>query len=203
MGDDDEEGSAEYRRIRTKVLDELKNFFRPEMLNRLDEIVCFKQLEKESVQRIARLMLRETAGRMRTKGMEMALTASAMDKLLETGFDKEYGARPLRRAITSIIDDNLSEAMLRGVIQEGDVAVVDYDADYASGVGTEREGAENVYQGISVIGVSGDPALSGFETAWCSFGVDFEADVEEITYANGRVNSNVVSRGPVTNDVAA
>ena len=95
LQDDDEEGSAEYKRIREKVLDELKNFFRPEMLNRLDEIVCFKQLEKESVQRIARLMLRETAGRMRLKGMEMALTASAMDKLLETGFDKEYGARPL------------------------------------------------------------------------------------------------------------
>ena len=197
------EDSAAYKRMRDKVLEELKNFFRPEMLNRLDEIVCFKQLEEEHVSEIARLMLRETAERMRVKGMEMALTPAAFAKLLEIGFDKEYGARPLRRAITSVVDDNLSEALLRGTIQEGDVAVVDFEADYASGVGTEREGAENVYQGISVIGVSGDPALSGIETAWCSFGVDFEADVEEITYANGRVNSNVVSRGPVTNDVAA
>ena len=73
--------------MRLKVLDELKTVFRPEMLNRLDEIVCFKQLEQAHVIEIARLMLRETADRMRVKGMEMALTKSAMAKLLEVGFD--------------------------------------------------------------------------------------------------------------------
>ena len=96
---EDGEETAAYKRMRDKVLDELKNFFRPEMLNRLDEIVCFKQLEEDNVARIAQLMLRETAERMRVKNMEMALTPSAMAKLLEIGFDKEYGARPLRRAI--------------------------------------------------------------------------------------------------------
>ena len=206
LQDDDEEGSAEYRRIRTKVLDELKNFFRPEMLNRLDEIVCFKQLEKESVQRIARLMLRETAGRMRTKGMEMALTASAMDKLLETGFDKEYGARPLRRAITSIIDDNLSEAMLRGVIQEGDVAVVDYDASTdqfeaaavdavgtAMGVKSSSSGAntENTYYGVSVTGVKGDPASQGFDVQWSSVGLDLEGEEFDVLR---QVSNNISTR---------
>ena len=206
LQDDDEEGSAEYRRIREKVLDELKNFFRPEMLNRLDEIVCFKQLEKESVQRIARLMLRETAGRMRTKGMEMALTASAMDKLLETGFDKEYGARPLRRAITSIIDDNLSEAMLRGVIQEGDVAVVDYDASTdqfeaaavdavgtAMGVKSSSSGAntENTYYGVSVTGIKGDPASQGFDVQWSSVGLDLEGEEFDVLR---QVSNNISTR---------
>merc|ERR1719174_2465537 len=206
LQDDDEEGSAEYRRIREKVLDELKNFFRPEMLNRLDEIVCFKQLEKESVQRIARLMLRETAGRMRTKGMEMALTASAMDKLLETGFDKEYGARPLRRAITSIVDDNLSEAMLRGVIQEGDVAVVDYDASTdqfeaaavdavgtAMGVKSSSSGAntENTYYGVSVTGIKGDPASQGFDVQWSSVGLDLEGEEFDVLR---QVSNNISTR---------
>ena len=206
LQDDDEEGSAEYKRIREKVLDELKNFFRPEMLNRLDEIVCFKQLEKESVQRIARLMLRETAGRMRLKGMEMALTASAMDKLLETGFDKEYGARPLRRAITSIIDDNLSEAMLRGVIHEGDVAVIDYDRSSdqfeaaavdataaAMGVKTFKGAAntENTYYGVSVTGVRGDPASQGFDVQWTSVGLDLEGEDFDI---HRQVANNISTR---------
>ena len=89
---DGEEG--EYAGMRQKVLDELKNFFRPEMLNRLDEVVCFRQLDETSVEKIARIMLRETAARMREKGMELAITPAAMTKILDVGFDKEYGADP-------------------------------------------------------------------------------------------------------------
>jgi len=200
--------------MRLKVLDELKTVFRPEMLNRLDEIVCFKQLEQAYVIEIARLMLRETADRMRVKGMEMALTKSAMAKLLEVGFDKEYGARPLRRAITSIVDDNLSEALLRGTINEGDVALVDYDPGYGSLTSTNSpkeatkgSGAPNAYHGVRVVGISGDEySARNLDAAWCSFGNDFEEEeenVEELTYQQGRVVGNVVARGPVTNDVVA
>ena len=134
---DGEEG--EYAGMRQKVLDELKNFFRPEMLNRLDEVVCFRQLDETSVEKIARIMLRETAARMREKGMELAITPAAMTKILDVGFDKEYGARPLRRAITSVVDDTLSEALLRGVIAEGDTAVIDFDPDADARVGVEDE----------------------------------------------------------------
>ena len=218
---EDGEETAAYKRMRDKVLEELKNFFRPEMLNRLDEIVCFKQLEQAHVARIARLMLRETAERMRAKGMEMALTPSAMAKLLEIGFDQEYGARPLRRAITSVVDDNLSEALLRGAVAEGDTAVIDYDPAYADGPGADRGGfvspvssmtanassgtdePENVYLGVSVVGVKGDPKSAGIETAFCSYGADF-SEPDEALFKTA-VKANVVARGGsnVTNDVTA
>ena len=178
---DDNGDSAAYKRMRDKVLEELKNFFRPEMLNRLDEIVCFKQLERESVSEIGSIMLRETASRVRVKGMEMALTSAAMTKVLSEGFDQEYGARPLRRAITSIVDDSLSEALLRGKILEGDVAVIDYDEKFDGTLaaaetngGEARAVSENTFGGVSVTAVAGDPSQRGYDIAWTSVGMDLE-----------------------------
>ena len=195
------EDSAAYKRMRDKVLDELKNFFRPEMLNRLDEIVCFRQLEEESVETIARLMLAETAQRMRAKGMDMALTRAAMAKLLKVGFDAEYGARPLRRAITSVVDDTLSEALLKEEIKEGDVAVIDYDDR------NERNEAEsNSYEGVVV--VARKPGEEKDACSWSSVGMDLDGEDEAIFAANGQKGpsgNNVVPRkaAPVNDDVIA
>jgi ATP-dependent Clp protease ATP-binding subunit ClpC len=116
-----------YANIKALVTDELKNFFRPELLNRLDEIVVFKQLEREEVRVIADIMLRETAGRLAERGITLELTDSAMDYLLAQGFDQEYGARPMRRAVTSLVLDNLSEMLLKDELAAGDTACMYID----------------------------------------------------------------------------
>jgi ATP-dependent Clp protease ATP-binding subunit ClpC len=113
--------------------------------------------------------------------MEMALTSAAMTKVLSEGFDQEYGARPLRRAITSIVDDSLSEALLRGKILEGDVAVIDYDEKFDGTLaaaetngGEARAVSENTFGGVSVTAVAGDPSQRGYDIAWTSVGMDLE-----------------------------
>ena len=136
--------------------------------------------------------------------MELAVTPAAMTKILDVGFDKEYGARPLRRAITSVVDDNLSEALLRGVIAEGDTAVIDFDPDVDArdGVPVEDEGTRT--RGFRARG-GGRSRCGGDPDGVVLFGADFEVDDESI-YKPGGVagRSNVVSRGPVpANDVVA
>jgi ATP-dependent Clp protease ATP-binding subunit ClpC len=120
---DDADGGA-YAAMREKVMDELRGFFRPELLNRLDEVVVFRQLMQEEVGIIARLMLEETAKRLALKGVGLQLTESAMARLLEEGYDVQYGARPMRRAVTSLVHDTLSESLLREEVKEGDQAVL-------------------------------------------------------------------------------
>mmetsp|Transcript_45745 Transcript_45745/g.145782 ORF Transcript_45745/g.145782 Transcript_45745/m.145782 type:complete len:750 (-) Transcript_45745:239-2488(-) len=119
-----------YGRIRSLVLEELKAYFKPELLNRLDEVVVFRQLEQESVRAIADIMLKDTAERMaENMGVLLEVTKPMMAKICEQGYDKAYGARPLRRAIMSLVDDNLSEAVLQGLLKPGDVARLDVDVD--------------------------------------------------------------------------
>jgi len=120
---DDADGGA-YVAMREKVMDELRGFFRPELLNRLDEVVVFRQLMQEEVGTIAHLMLEETAKRLALKGVGLQLTESAMARLLSEGYDVEYGARPMRRAVTSLVHDTLSESLLREEVTEGDQAVL-------------------------------------------------------------------------------
>jgi hypothetical protein len=123
-------------------------------------------------------------------------------KVLTAGFDKEYGARPLRRAIMSIVDDNLSEAMLMGHISAGHTAVLDFDEATAE-LGLVRAGggaaSGNTYCGVSVAAVLGDPAAAGYDVAWCSLDQDVEEGVEEGGVASVRLN-NISSR-PVVNGV--
>src|SRR4028118_939386 len=118
---------AQYNRIRTLVNEELKQYFRPEFINRLDEIIVFRQLSKDEVKQIAVIMLNEVFGRLREQGITLEVTERFKDRLVEEGYDPSYGARPLRRAITRLLEDCLAEEILSGRVSQGDTVVVDVD----------------------------------------------------------------------------
>jgi len=116
-----------YNRIRSLVNEELKQYFRPEFLNRLDEIIVFRQLSRDEVKEIAEIMLKEVFGRMEEKGIHLSVTDAFKERLVEEGYNPSYGARPLRRAVMRLLEDSLAEEFLSGRIGEGDSAVVDVD----------------------------------------------------------------------------
>jgi ATP-dependent Clp protease ATP-binding subunit ClpC len=124
-----DEAEASYNRIRNLVNEEMKNFFRPEFLNRLDEIIVFTQLKKDEVKHIAEIMLKEVAQRLSEKGIALEVTERFKERVVQEGYDPSYGARPLRRAIVRLLEDSLAEALLSNQITDGDTAVVDVDDD--------------------------------------------------------------------------
>ena len=126
-GGDAEE--TQYNRIRSLVNEELKQYFRPEFLNRLDEIIVFRQLSRDEVKQIAEIMLTEVFARMRDKGINLSVTDAFKERLVEEGYNPSYGARPLRRAVMRLLEDSLAEEFLSGRIGEGDSAVVDVNED--------------------------------------------------------------------------
>ena len=111
---------AENERERRKVLDALKGYFRPEFLNRVDEIVVFHKLSDEDIRKIARLMLTDVAKRVGELGISLSFTDEVVAELAKEGFDEVYGARPLRRAIQRRIEDGLSVELLESRIAKGD-----------------------------------------------------------------------------------
>ncbi|MEM6837511.1 MAG: ATP-dependent Clp protease ATP-binding subunit [Cyanobacteria bacterium P01_C01_bin.120] len=124
---EDDQAESQYNRIRSLVNEELKQYFRPEFLNRLDEIIVFRQLTKDEVKDIADILLREVFGRLLEQGIELQVTERFKDRLVEEGYNPSYGARPLRRAIMRLLEDTLAEEILSGRLQEGDTASVDTD----------------------------------------------------------------------------
>ena len=121
-----------YERMKGKVSDELKSHFRPEFLNRIDDIIVFHQLTKPQIIQIVDLMLKNLDDRLQTKDMGIELTPAAKDLLAERGYDPLLGARPLRRVIQREIEDALSERILFGELKSGEIIVVDVE-----GVGAE------------------------------------------------------------------
>ncbi|HEY3406965.1 MAG TPA: ATP-dependent Clp protease ATP-binding subunit, partial [Propionicimonas sp.] len=119
----DEAGS--YEKMKAKVSDELKQHFRPEFLNRVDEIVVFHQLTSEDIEHIVDLMVSEIENRLRDRDMGIELTAAAKSLIAKRGFDPVLGARPLRRAIQRDIEDILAEKILFGDVHSGEIVVVD------------------------------------------------------------------------------
>jgi ATP-dependent Clp protease ATP-binding subunit ClpC len=120
---------TQYNRIRSLVNEELKQYFRPEFLNRLDEIIVFRQLSRDEVKEIAEIMLKEVFSRMEEKGIHLSVTDAFKERLVEEGYNPSYGARPLRRAVMRLLEDSLAEEFLSGRIGEGDSAVVDVNDD--------------------------------------------------------------------------
>lgn len=115
--------------MRDKIMGELKNTFRPEFINRLDEIIVFHSLEKEHIKKIVRLMTEQLKKRVEEHGISIEITETALDKIADEGFDPEYGARPLRRALQRHVEDRLSDELLKGTLEEGNTAVIDVKDD--------------------------------------------------------------------------
>jgi len=133
------QADAQYTRIRSLVNEELKQYFRPEFLNRLDEIIVFRQLTKDEVKEISDILLKEVFRRLMEQGIELQVTERFKDRLVEEGYNPSYGARPLRRAIMRLLEDSLAEEILSGRVSDGDSALVDVDED---GKVTIRPGEE-------------------------------------------------------------
>jgi ATP-dependent Clp protease ATP-binding subunit ClpC len=124
----------DYERIRKALLSECEKFFRPEFINRLDEIIVFKPLVKDDLYNIIEIELQKVRERLQAKGMQLELDKAAKDFLIEKGYNPDFGARPLRRAIGQFIEDPLAEALLSGEYKAGQKISV-----------TRKEGAENLF----------------------------------------------------------
>jgi ATP-dependent Clp protease ATP-binding subunit ClpC len=138
---------SQYNRLKSLVNEELKQYFRPEFLNRLDEIIVFRQLTKDEVKEIAEILLKDIFKRLTKQGISLKVTDKFKDRLIEEGYNPSYGARPLRRAIMRLLEDSLAEEILSGRVKDGDTAVVDVDEagqvkilnDSLDGAAPERE----------------------------------------------------------------
>ncbi len=125
LGFADEDSENNYANMKDKVINELRKNFRPEFLNRVDEVVVFHELEREEVMQICDIMLAEVQDRLEKHGLKLVLTDKAKSFLVDKGFDKAYGARPLKRTIQKHIEDPLSEEVLRGRFKRNDEIIVD------------------------------------------------------------------------------
>jgi ATP-dependent Clp protease ATP-binding subunit ClpC len=122
-----QDGEHNYKDMKGKVMEELKKAFRPEFLNRIDEIIVFHALEKKHLREIVTLMSDQLVKRLKEQNIDISLTDAAKDKISVEGYDPEYGARPLRRAIQKHIEDRLSEELLKGNVLTGHQVLIDVE----------------------------------------------------------------------------
>lgn len=121
----DEDPQADYKRMKDGVMEEVKRLFKPEFLNRIDETIVFHALDKNHIKKIVGILLRNLAKRCRDQlQIELKIRDSVKEHLAETGFDQKYGARPLKRAVQSKIEDPMAEKILEGSIKAGDTVIV-------------------------------------------------------------------------------
>ncbi|HIU34099.1 MAG TPA: ATP-dependent Clp protease ATP-binding subunit, partial [Candidatus Pullichristensenella excrementigallinarum] len=115
-----ENSEKTYEAMKENIMGEVRQIFRPEFLNRVDEIIVFHALTEEEIDQIARLLLKKVTARLKERNIELECDESALKLLSAAGYDLQYGARPLRRAIQRMVEDALSEEILNGHIRLGD-----------------------------------------------------------------------------------
>ncbi|HWH24142.1 MAG TPA: ATP-dependent Clp protease ATP-binding subunit [Candidatus Limnocylindria bacterium] len=125
--DESKLAEQQYDRMKEKVLDQLKQQFRPEFLNRVDSVVVFRSLSVEEIRHIVELLLARVRDQLRAQQIELEVTQAAKDHIIKLGYDIDYGARPLRRVIQNMIEDPLAEALLMGTFESGSTIRVDKD----------------------------------------------------------------------------
>ncbi|CEG24459.1 Negative regulator of genetic competence ClpC/MecB [Planococcus massiliensis] len=124
-----EDAKTDYKDMKGKMLAELKKAFRPEFLNRIDDMIVFHSLEKENLREIVTLMSKQLTERLKEQNIDLELTDAALEKVAKEGYDPEYGARPLRRALQKYVEDRLSEELLKGTAIAGQRIVFDVEND--------------------------------------------------------------------------
>jgi ATP-dependent Clp protease ATP-binding subunit ClpC len=124
-----EADDADFEGMKEKILEESKKQFKPEFLNRLDDLVVFRMLEKKHLSTIVNLEVTKLDERLKEKDIVLELDDSATDFLIQEGYDPAFGARPMRRAVERHLEDPLAEALLRGTIKEGSTVEVRHEKD--------------------------------------------------------------------------
>jgi ATP-dependent Clp protease ATP-binding subunit ClpC len=123
-------GDVTYDRMKDTVMTELKRAFNPEFLNRIDEVVVFHSLGREEMAQIVDILMRQVEERLAGKKIKLALTPEAKELIVEKGFDPTFGARPLKRTIQKLLEDSLSEELLKGTVKDGDRVAIEREVDH-------------------------------------------------------------------------
>jgi ATP-dependent Clp protease ATP-binding subunit ClpC len=129
MGFQPDDIDKNYENMKDRLLDELKRVFRPEFLNRVDDLIVFKTLSKEDISQIVNLMLAELSSRIADYGLQLHVSEDAKELLAKEGYEPAYGARPLRRVIQKRLEDGISEELLRGTFTAGDIIGVEKEKE--------------------------------------------------------------------------
>ena len=124
-----DEDKAEYEKMKETIIEELRKTFRPEFLNRLDEVIVFHSLEEKHVKEIVDIMIKDLEKRLEKLDVKIKVTEKTKAHIASSGFDPIYGARPLERTIRRMIEDELAEEILRGNVSKNDNIIIDYDTE--------------------------------------------------------------------------
>jgi ATP-dependent Clp protease ATP-binding subunit ClpC len=140
---------ASYEQTKEALMKEVERHFRPEFLNRVDDTIMFRQLTRDDLKAIVDIELAKVRGRLKAQGLELVLTDEAKEHIIDKGYDPDFGARPLRRALEHLIEDHISEELLRGAYKGKDTITVSVKEDHlyfessASGSEEKKVGVHN------------------------------------------------------------